>query len=216
MSVPFRWENSIENTFRGVSLQSAKEKLQPSRQQCDNPALALREEPKPSLSSTSSSSMNGHQELLSRWLESKLTRRKGFGMIEWGAVRKSASFLLLKHAAVAGWKHCALSVVEQGGLSPMPKYRGAEQGNVDGPSSSLGLGMVAAEARTLGSVRTTQWKNTDIKLNKTARCSGFKTFRSVVRENILELTTRDRRCMKTEAWQTRWYVDDGDILCHTL
>ena len=30
-----------------------------------------------------------------------------FGMTEWGAVRTSASSLLPKHAAVAGWKHRA-------------------------------------------------------------------------------------------------------------
>ena len=69
-------------------------------------------------------------------------------MIEWGAVRDSASCLLPKHAGVAGWKHRALSIEEQEGVQPMPKDRGAEQGDVDGPlECSLALGMVAAEAR---------------------------------------------------------------------
>ena len=66
-------------------------------------------------------------------------------MSKWNAVRKA---LLPKHAAAAGWKHPALSHVEQDGLPPMPKDRGAEQGDVDGPlECSLALGMVAAEAR---------------------------------------------------------------------
>ena len=39
-----------------------------------------------------------------------------------------------------------VSFVEQEGLPPMPKDRGAEQGDVDGSlECSLGLGMVAAE-----------------------------------------------------------------------
>ena len=53
-------------------------------------------------------------------------------MIEWGAVRKSASMLLPKHMVPAGWKHCQLSYVEQEGLQQMPKDRGSEQGDVDG------------------------------------------------------------------------------------
>ena len=54
-----------------------------------------------------------------------------------------------KHtAAAAAWKHRNVFHVEQEGLLPMPKDRGAEQGDVDGPlECSLALGMVAAEAR---------------------------------------------------------------------
>ena len=80
--------------------------------------------------------------------ESEWVKKNCFGMIEWNAVRISASGLLAKHAAVTGWKHRALSCVEQEAVEPMPKYRGAEQGNVDGPlESSLALGVVTAEAR---------------------------------------------------------------------
>ena len=43
-------------------------------------------------------------------------KKKSFGLSQWGAVRNSASSLLSKHAAVAGWNHCALSFVEQDGL----------------------------------------------------------------------------------------------------
>ena len=89
-------------------------------------------------------------------------------MIEVCAVREAASSLLPKHAAVAGWKHSASSCVEQHGLPPMPKDRGAEQADVDGPvECSLALGMVAAVVRlqvaaqqaartSLGLVPTTQ------------------------------------------------------------
>ena len=69
-----------------------------------------------------------------------------FGMMEWSGVREAASCLLTRHSAVAGWKHQALSHVEQDGVPPLPEDRGAEQGDVDGPlECSLALGMVAAE-----------------------------------------------------------------------
>ena len=51
-------------------------------------------------------------------------------MNEWGAVREAASCLLAMHAAVAGWKHRAVSHVEQDGVPPLPKDRGAEQVDV--------------------------------------------------------------------------------------
>ena len=63
-------------------------------------------------------------------------------------MREAASRFLPKHTAAAEWQHRSLSHVEQKGLSPMPKDRGAEQGDVDGPlECSLALGMVAAETR---------------------------------------------------------------------
>ena len=69
-------------------------------------------------------------------------------MIEWKAVREAASRSLPKHTAAAGWKHRNLLHVEQEEVLPMPKHRGAEQGDVDGPlECSLALGMVAAETR---------------------------------------------------------------------
>ena len=67
-------------------------------------------------------------------------------MIEWKAVREAASRCLPKHTAEAAWKHRKVSFVEQEKLSPMPKDRGAEQGDV--------LGMVAPEAR--GSIAARQ------------------------------------------------------------
>ena len=50
-----------------------------------------------------------------------------------------------KHAAAAAWRYRYLSHVEEEGLPPRPKDRGAEQGDVDG---RLALEMVAAEIRT--------------------------------------------------------------------
>ena len=68
--------------------------------------------------------------------------------MERSAVRNSARSLLPKHAGVAGWTHRPLSFVEQEGVKPMPRDRGAEQRDVDGPlERTLPLGMVAAETR---------------------------------------------------------------------
>ena len=66
----------------------------------------------------------------------KVDEKFCFGVIEWKAVWKAASRFLPKHTATAAWN------------PPMPKDRGAEQGDVDGPQEcSLALGMVAAETR---------------------------------------------------------------------
>ena len=58
--------------------------------------------------------------------------KTAFGMLEWNPPRRAAGHFLPKHAATAGLKHRTLSHVEQEGLPPMPKDRGAEQGGVDG------------------------------------------------------------------------------------
>ena len=84
----------------------------------------------------------------------KVVEKKCFGMIEWKAVREAASRFLPKHTAAATWKHRSLSHIKQGGLTPMPEDRGAEQGDVDGPlECSLALGIVAAETRGSTAVR---------------------------------------------------------------
>ena len=58
-------------------------------------------------------------------------------MIEWQAVREVAS-RSPKHMAAAAWKHRNLSHVKEE-PAPMPKDRGAEQGDVDGPWSAAWL-----------------------------------------------------------------------------
>ena len=68
----------------------------------------------------------------------KCDEKNCFGMIEWQAVREAAPRFLPKHTAAA-WKHRNLSHVEQEGLPPMPKDRGAEHGDVDGPLEQPGL-----------------------------------------------------------------------------
>ena len=111
-----------------------------------------------------------HQLIFDEWasgtLDTPLARitvdeRNCFGLIERG-VRNSASSLVPKHAAVAGWKHRPLSLVEQEGVQSMPKDHGAEQGHVDGSSEcSLAQGKIAAEARMCVAVhqaaRTPAW-----------------------------------------------------------
>ena len=73
-------------------------------------------------------------------------------------MRNSASSLLPKHAAVAGWKHRSLSYVAQDEVRPMPEDRGAEEGDVDGPlECSLALGMVAAEALLCAARQQAAW-----------------------------------------------------------
>ena len=80
--------------------------------------------------------------------DKKVEENNGFGMIEWSAVRKAAAHFLPKHTATAGWMHRKLSHVEQEGLPPMPKDRGAEQGDVVGLlECNLPPGRVAAETR---------------------------------------------------------------------
>ena len=63
----------------------------------------------------------------------KVDEKNCIGMIEWKAVREAASRFRPKHTAAATWTRRNLSYVEQEGLSPMPKGRGAEQRDVDGP-----------------------------------------------------------------------------------
>ena len=121
--------------------------------------------------------------------------------------------VLPKHAAVAVWKQCALSFVEQDGLPPMPEDRGAEQGDVElRPDCTLPPNK--PHASSLGLVRTTQWKNSGLKLNTKARRSRFRTFDWVVQKNILEQTTRDLQ--NNGGLADLWYIDDGNILCHPV
>ena len=50
----------------------------------------------------------------------KVDEKNCCGTIEWKAVREAARQLLPENTAPAGWKHRALSCVEQEGLPPMP------------------------------------------------------------------------------------------------
>ena len=82
--------------------------------------------------------------------------RSCFGPTEWGAVRNSESFFFLKNT--------------QGGVQPMPKDRGAEQGDVDGPFGmqfSIGNGSGARRHETLESTSFPCWDDMEVSCNGT-------------------------------------------------
>jgi hypothetical protein len=180
------------------------------------------------------------QLLYDSWREGELTRPLArlkidetncFGMLEWQSIRKAARDALPRHYAVASWKHLSTSQVEQPGITPAPKDRGAEQGDVDGPlECSLTLGKVASEARyevhsaqRLGNlpwatdagedvraaeveydqrrVQTTAWESTSPALRRDGGGAG-------------PILTDPR--FEVQAWggiADDWYLDDGDVLC---
>ena len=134
----------------------------------------------------------------------KVDEKHCIAMIEWNAVREAASRFLLKHTAAA-WKHRKLSYVEQEGLLPMPKDRGAEQGDVDGSlECSPARGMVAAETRG-----TLPWIGCERSCRGTASASRPRGQNAGVsqlpawwpRKSSLVPTTRSTRCRKAEAWR---------------
>ena len=105
-SGPSRRGNFYVNMSPDDSLRSVRVKSQPSQQQCDN-SVELEH-----------LSQLIFDERVSGTLDTlpariKVDERNFFGLIEWSAVRNSASSLLSKHAAAAGWRHRALSYVEQ-------------------------------------------------------------------------------------------------------
>ena len=78
----------------------------------------------------------------------KVDEKNSFGMLEWPAVRYAAQQALPRRFTPACWKHAASSEVEQDGVRALPKDRGAEQGDVDGPlECSPTLGLVAKSTR---------------------------------------------------------------------
>ena len=77
-----------------------------------------------------------HQLLFDAWKAGRLTKplarikvdeKNCFGSLEWESVRKASREFHPKHTAVAAWKHSSISFVEQQGVQPLPKDRGAEQ-----------------------------------------------------------------------------------------
>ena len=130
-------------------------------------------------------------------------------------MRNSASSLLPQHAAVAGWKHRARVLWSIKVSSRCPLDRGAEQGDVDGPSEcSLTFGSVAAEAR-LRICRTACCRNPPLDW-RARRSRRRKTSRRTAQPNAScpqlsawspdksssERTIRDIFHQKTDAWQT--------------
>ena len=103
----------------------------------------------------------------------------------------------------------------------MPKDRGAEQEDVDGPlESSVALGMVAAQARLHVAIqqaaRTPSWIGTNgpvdeqrLQAEQNDKRQRIQTFSSEAQENSSESTTRDMLCRKTEAKETRGALTTG-------
>ena len=145
-----------------------------------------------------------------------------FALIEWGAVRNSASSLLPKHAAVAGCKNRALSYVEQEGIQPIPNDRGAEQADVDTPLEwSLALGMVAAEGRL--SVCTPSWFGTHDSLHEKrlqdeqhSRMQLIHNFQPGGPEKLIGADDPRHAIQENGGLADFCYLDDGDVLCHTM
>ena len=129
-----------------------------------------------------------------------------------------------RHAAVVAWKHAATSYVEQQGVPPQPKDRGAEQGDVDGAlECSFTLGLVGRDARS-----AVHQQHRDVLLPWA--CDD-------VPEVTLAQDDFDNRLVATRAFQGSianqansglgprlqvqqgggpaefWYLDDGDVFC---
>ena len=109
----------------------------------------------------------------------------------------------------------------------MPKDRGAEPGDVNGPREcSLALGLVAAETRgsiaarqaagsSHGLVLTIFHKYSDCKQIAQPECRNQTTSSLAVRESLPVSTTRSMRGRKV-AWPDLCYMDDGDMMCHPI
>ena len=159
----------------------------------------------------------------------KIDERNCFGSLEWQAIRAATYEALPRHYAATCWKHAERSSVEQRGVAPAPKDRGAEQGDVDGSMEcSVTLGGVAAAARC--SVHAMQrrgelpWARPGSSGEAAAECDRRQERITAWRQ--LGPTQRrepgeQERIMVNPAHeiQTRggivdaWYLDDGDILC---
>ena len=78
----------------------------------------------------------------------KVDEENCFGSLEWDSIRKALHEFHPKHASPAAWKHSSVSHIEQSGVPPQLKDRGAEQGDADGPKEcALTLRGVARNAR---------------------------------------------------------------------
>ena len=110
----------------------------------------------------------------------------------------------------------------------MPKDRGAEQGDVDGPwECSLALGwwrlkhedawlLSRRQAACHELVLMTLLNNSACKQTTQSDCRTLPTYLQLGGpEKSPEPTTRGMRCKQ---WRPGglWYMDDGDILCHPI
>ena len=111
----------------------------------------------------------------------------------------------------------------------MPTDRGAEQGDVDGSlECSLALGVVAVEARlhvaAQEAARTFSWIGTDdpveeqrLQAEHNRNMHQFHDFQLGGSEKHIGADDpRHAPAGKQRRLADQWYVDDADILCHTI
>ena len=168
---------------------------------------------------------------VTQWAAGQYQSRRGKFLLDDGqAVREAASRFLPMHtaAAAAAWKHRNLSHGEQEGLPPMPKDRGAEQGDVDGPlERSLALGMVAAKVRGNTAARQAAgilpWigVNDPIEVQRlqadyAARVQESAKFQLGGLEKLTGAHDPQHALQKNGSLADLWYMDDGDIMCHPI
>ena len=160
----------------------------------------------------------------------KIDEKNCFGSLEWPAIRAASQQALPRHHAVTCWKHAAVSEVEQRGVRPLPKNRGAEQGGVDGPlECSLTLGVVVCVARQ--NVHAAQrrgelpWSSSvagaqeavaefDDRLSWTAAWEALAPEKRRQEEGTRAVIPDPRHEVQTAGGLPDfWYLDDGDVLC---
>jgi hypothetical protein len=153
----------------------------------------------------------------------KIDEKNCFGMLEWGGIRKATRRGLPRHWAVTSWKHAQPSFVEQAGVCPLPKDRGAEQGDVDGPlECSLTLAEVASETRmkvaelqrngTLAWCTEGQLGVDEACIDHDSRKQKSADFDRDPREDGAQIDPK-HSIQINGGLADYWYLDDGDILC---
>ena len=165
----------------------------------------------------------GRRARLEEWMSGTLDTRQArvkvgatncSGMISWSAVRKSAGGSLPKHAAVGGWKLRALSFLEKG-VKLIPKSRGAQQRDVDGPLECslawrLKHGYTFARQRAAGIV---PWVGARINEEVQRRQDHYQSRMLLL--HPLPTCGPPRHALQDNAFFADiWFFDDGDILCH--
>ena len=125
--------------------------------------------------------------------------------------------------AVAACKHQSVSYVMQDGVQPIPKDRGAEQGDVDGPvECALTRGLVACETRSkvhyqqqAGALPWSCVSQEDAVAARSdydARATAAEAFRNSEADLRRGQDPR-HKVQKFGGLAGFWYLDDGDILC---
>ena len=161
----------------------------------------------------------------------KVDEKNCFGMLRWKSIRKAAKEALPRHYAVASWKHRGASFVEQEGVEPAVKDRGAEQGDVDAPlESSLTLGEVASNTRNelhaaqrRGALPWAVSGDEQVRLcqadydDRQSRATAFRNIPPAHRREEhgekLIMTDPRHEVQAGGGVADFWYLDDGDILC---